>query len=86
MIPYTDIWCTYTNVFQNRPFTASTQLNTFGIYDSLNNPIWTANVSSNNIIGAYVALQNNGNLVLYDSASVGHWYVGKLITKKLIIK
>jgi len=62
----------------NFPWTIRMLPSTFGVYDSLNNLLWTCPVINIGLFtGAYLRIENTGDLVLYDVSGNLQWYQGE---------
>jgi hypothetical protein len=54
----------------------------FGVYNSLSNLLWTCPVINMGLFtGAYLRMENTGDLVLYDGTGNVQWYQGEKLLK-----
>jgi hypothetical protein len=71
-------WCNGIHSGPNFPWALKMLPSSFAVYDSLNTLLWTCPVINIGLFtGAYLRIENTGDLVLYDGTDNVQWYQGE---------
>ena len=71
-------WCNMVYDGPNFPWTIRMEASSFSVYDSLNKIQYTCNAINNGLFtGAFLRMENTGDLVLYDGSGNVQWLQGK---------
>jgi hypothetical protein len=71
-------WCNGKCCSTNFPWTLKMLPSSFAVYNSRNNLLWTCPVMNVGLFtGAYLRIENTGDLILYDGKGNLQWYQGE---------